>query len=111
MPDDLTEHAKRILEIYQEKSKDFQKYFAILVGISLFLLLFMLFPFILTQQARHTVIQNMENTSRALNGANVNIPHYANAINGIKTLHNQIDKGPEILRRFISNLEFSSPSI
>ena len=49
MADDQNKHLERLIQLYENKSKNFEKYFAILIGISLFVFFFMLFPYVYLQ--------------------------------------------------------------
>jgi len=49
MADNQDKHLDRLIQLYENKSKNFEKYFAILIGISLFVFFFMLFPYVYLQ--------------------------------------------------------------
>src|SRR5215211_7453837 len=49
MADDESNPFKRLIQLYENKTKNFEKYFAILMGISLFIFFFMLFPYVYLQ--------------------------------------------------------------
>jgi hypothetical protein len=44
----LDDHTKRLLELYDRKHRSFENYFSILVGMSIFVFFFLLFPFVST---------------------------------------------------------------
>ena len=49
MADNENKFLERLIQLYENKSKNFEKYFAILMGISLFIFFFMLFPYVYLQ--------------------------------------------------------------
>ncbi len=59
----LDDHAKRLLELYDRKYRSFENYFSILVGISVSVFFFLLFPFVSAQDMKHKVIENIAHTN------------------------------------------------
>jgi hypothetical protein len=109
--DSLNETAKRFLELYNDKSKDFQRYFAILVGASLFLLIFMLFPFVSTQYMQYTIPIQRDNISKSIERVESNLTSYQQANNGMANLYESISSGTESLRNFIKGLNTAGPEL
>jgi hypothetical protein len=103
----LSENAKRFLDLYDNKSKDFRRYFAILVGVSLFLLIFMLFPFVNTQYMQYNVSIPLRNIAQSIEQVESNLTIYQEANSGIVNLTDNISNGPNDLRNFILELEGS----
>lgn len=103
--DDLSPYVKRLQDLYDEKSNAFRKYFSILVVISLFVLFFMLIPFVYTQNVRNAVIADRDNTIQSINLTNTTISHYKNAKAAINLLDNRIKNGPSIIEQFIAARE------
>lgn len=103
--DDLSPFVKRLQDLYDEKSNAFRKYFALLVVISLFVLIFMLIPFVYTQNVRNNVIADRDNTIQSINLTNTTVNHYKNAKAAINLLDNRIKNGPSIIEQFIAARE------
>lgn len=59
MADDQNNHLERLIQLYENKSKNFEKYFAILIGISLFIFFFMLFPYVYLQIIEGNLIKQL----------------------------------------------------
>jgi hypothetical protein len=79
----LDDHAKRLLELYDRKYRSFENYFSILVGISISVFFFLLFPFVSSQDMKHKVIENITQTNNT-------ISHIRNLYNGISMLKDAI---------------------
>ena len=75
MADKQDTHIERLIQLYENKSKNFEKYFALLIGISLFVFFFMLFPYVYLQiMERDLIIQlaiNKKELDKKLSEINV----------------------------------------
>jgi len=109
--DELTPFVKKLQDLYEEKSKDFRKYFGILVMISLFIMIFMLIPFVYTQTIRDAVITDRDNTAQSITLTNTTITHYGNAKAAIDLLNKRIDKSPTIIEQFIAAREENATKV
>src|SRR5215467_2933067 len=111
MVGEADEYTKRLLDLYDGKSNDFRRYFALLVGISLFLLFFVLLPFVSTQDVQHKVLLNITRTIQDISSTNASIGPYQSAKTGIILLHSNILKGPQSLRNYIDGLNNTQGSV
>lgn len=66
MADDQDKHLERLIQLYENKSKNFEKYFAILLGISLFIFFFMLFPYVYLQIMEKNLIKQVDRNNEEL---------------------------------------------
>jgi hypothetical protein len=105
LSNELAGHVKRLFDLYEGKTKDFQIYFAILIGISLFLIFFMLLPYVSTQESRHQISERINQISTQINNINATVGPLENAKDGINSLYAMISNGAEELRTFITSLE------
>jgi F5/8 type C domain len=105
MSSDLNHHVKRLLELYDGKANDFQRYFILLVAISLFILIFILVPFVSTQSSKVNVLGQINNTTELINRTNNTILLYKSAANGIDSLHTSLSRGTDVLIDYIKNIE------
>jgi hypothetical protein len=108
--DALNENAKRFIDLYDNKSNDFRRYFGILIGASLFILMFMPFPFVNTQYMQYNVSKLRDDTSKSIEQVEADLVPYQVVNNSMTYLKNNISSGPQLLRDFISNLSNSDNS-
>ena len=59
---DLDHHVKRLLELYDGKAKDFQRYFILLIALSLFVLIFIMVPYVSTENDKYNVLREINTT-------------------------------------------------
>jgi hypothetical protein len=102
---DLSDHVKRLRELYDGKAKDFQRYFVLLNVLSMFILMFILVPFVLTEIDKVNVLMQINSTRNGIATGNENIRAYESAITGIDILHKTLSNGSDDLRKFILSIE------
>ncbi|MDR4512826.1 MAG: hypothetical protein MRJ93_14095 [Nitrososphaeraceae archaeon] len=86
---------ERLIQLYENKSKNFEKYFAILIGISLFVFFFMLFPYVYIQILETNLSKqldiNNKNLKEKLADRNTLNETSAKISLGNKTFNNRLD--------------------
>lgn len=107
----LNKDIDRLLEKYDGKSKDFEKYFAILLGVSLFVLLFMLYPYVSNQILKQSYSEESKNIENQKNELNSTLNPLQEAVYKMNNLEKDISNGPNELREYIENISNENASI
>jgi chaperonin cofactor prefoldin len=102
--DDYGGHTKRLMDLYDNKANSFDKYFAILVGVSLFVLFFLLFPYVITQQLEYDLSKKIEKTTQNLTLYERKTNIYKNVSSVLDNLTRQADIFPKELAIYIHNV-------
>jgi hypothetical protein len=105
--DDYGSHTKRLMDLYDSKANSFDKYFAILVGVSLFVLFFLLFPYVITQQQENDLSEKIENITQNLTLYEKKTNVYKNVNSSLYNLTGRAEIFPRELAVFIHNVAIS----
>jgi hypothetical protein len=102
---DLDHHVKRLLELYDGKAKDFQRYFILLIALSLFVLIFIMVPYVSTENDKYNVLREINTMQQLITNGNDTIIKYQSGIGGVNFLHNKLSNGTAVLRNYIIQIE------
>jgi hypothetical protein len=92
------------MSLYDDKSGAFEKYFSILVGISLFVLFFLLFPYVTTQQVEYDISKKIDNVTHSLILHQKQVSVFKNVHDSMVNLQQKADTFPANLSLFIRNI-------
>lgn len=99
------EHARKIFELYQGKSKGFRNTFSVLFGFALIFLFVILMPYVSIKVKNAEISERLEVLSTEITQREQRITVYQKSQSGIEELQEQIANGPDRLRRFILAVE------
>jgi predicted nucleic acid-binding Zn-ribbon protein len=104
------EHLKQIFQLYQDKSKGFQKSFNILCFLALAFLFIILIPYISIKAMRAEIYIRLQDLSAEIARLEPRSKLINSAIGGYNEVHKKLQNGPQDLRRFILSLEQQAQS-
>ena len=104
------EHIKHIFQLYQDKSKGFQKSFNILCFLALAFLFIILIPYISIKAMRAEIYIRLQDLSAEIARLEPRSELINSAIGGYNEVHKKLQNGPQDLRRFILSLEQQAQS-
>lgn len=101
----VEEQTKQIYDLYQSKSKSFQNTFRILFSFALLFLFIILIPFISIKIINHRIIEQQKELPVLIQHRKEIIRTYEQVRKTIDQLHDQINRGPDDLARFLGQLD------
>lgn len=99
------EHLKRIFDLYEAKSKSFRTVFNGLMGFSFLFLFIILFPYVSIQSENHRIAERLKGLPEEIARGKERMEAYRKVEGGVQRLKDEIQRGPQDLRDFISSLE------
>lgn len=102
MTNELGEHTKRLFELYYNKNNNFQKYFTILLGLSIFFIFFLILPYTIIQISLKEVSNEIDAKLSEINDINLTKRDISNAKEGLILLRSEINNGN---KTFFSHIE------
>jgi hypothetical protein len=104
------EHLKQIFQLYQDKTKGFQKSFNILCFLALAFLFIILIPYISIKAKRAEIYVRLQDLSAEIAQLEPRSKLINSAIGGYNEVHKKLQNGPQDLRQFIISLEQQAQS-
>jgi len=101
----LEEHTERIYELYQNKSKSFQKWFQILFSFALLFLFIILIPYISIRTLNNKTLEKQKLIEEKIEERKNSIKTYIKILDGVEILHKKMESGPNELIAFIDSLK------
>ena len=99
--DPLPHGFDRLLEQFDGKTKNFEKYFALLLGVSLFILMFMLIPYVSNQIMKQDLSEQRNNIDKELKNLTNSLHTLQESVDRMNDLDEDINKYPQKLREYI----------
>lgn len=103
----LEEHTERVYELYQNKSKSFQKTFRLLFSFALLFLFIILIPYVSIRIINEGIDLRQKALKKEIIQKHEVLETYKNIQNAIDKLHADLKSGPLRLREFIYSLQRS----
>ncbi len=94
----------RLLAQYDGKTKNFEKYFAILLGVSFFVLLFIFCPYVSNQILKQSYSEERKNVEKEINQLNNTLYPLREAITEMSHVKEEVINAPDDLRDYIVNI-------
>src|SRR5438093_9544655 len=99
------------MSLYDDKSGAFEKYFSILIGVSLFVLFFLLFPYVSTQQVEYDISKKIANVTQNLTMNEKRVSVFKDVHDSMVNLQQKTDTFPANLSLFIRNIATSQKTL
>ncbi len=100
----VTEYTEKVFDLFQNKSKNFQKTFRILLSFAILFLFIILIPYASIKEIHDKTISGQTKLEAEIKKRQSFITTFQQIKDGIRDLHREMERGPGELRSFILTL-------
>ena len=105
------DYSKRILELYDDRSKNFWRSFWVVIALGLFFFFIILLPFVMLQEQNYETNLRLNQTVINITNTNETLSIYKNVESKLKSLRDVTSGGAEDLLKYINNASSSYDNV